>query len=191
MKKKSYTIGVPLLLLIVSCMLTLVASDRPKCSVKFLILSEERMSGRWQISDRDLWPAFLPIQDRLGAQEAYAIIMVNDEGGSIGHTVYRYRNRWLAIFHFWFDGAVFFPSISTDWSELQEANNWSLHADQQYIRCGVATSPHLDDYCSAVLRYGPYISDFDASTSGEGGISLEEFEEIVLKIDEQFRLCGE
>ncbi len=188
MKKKLRIIAVLLFLLpIVVCALPFVVREHPKCSVEFLVLDEDKMTGGWR-NDLGFLP---PALDALGAQEAYAIIMVNDEGGSIGHTVYRYRNRWLAIFHFWFDGAVFFPSISTDWSELQEANNWSLHADQQYIRCGVATSPHLDDYCSAVLRYGPYISDFDASTSGEGGISLEEFEEIVLKIDEQFRLCGE
>ena len=116
--------------------------------------------------------------------------MKSVDGGAISHAVYRYRNRWLAIFHFWFDKEVFFPSGCADWSELQEADSWPLHADQRYIRCSVATCPPLNDYCSAVLRYGLYISDFNVSTSGDGAISLEEFKEIVLKIDERFRLCG-
>ncbi|MBC7227544.1 MAG: hypothetical protein H5T61_09965 [Thermoflexales bacterium] len=178
------------LLFLVACVLMLVGKDHTKCTTKFLTLNEEQMVGQWRVSD-PLWPAFLPIQDRLGAQEVYRIILVNNDGGTIGHTVYRYCNRWLAAFHFWFDKAVFFPSISTEWSELQEANHWPLHADQRDVRCGVAIDPPLEDKCSAVLRYGVYISDFDASTSGAGAVSLEEFREIVLKIDERFQLCGE
>jgi hypothetical protein len=179
-----------LLLLIVACVLMLVVRDRPRCNVKFLTLNEVQMSGRWQISDRDLWPAFLPIQDRLGAQEAFRMVMKSDDGGTIGHTVYRYHNSLLAVFHFWFDRAVFFPSACTDWSDFQEANDLPLHADQQQIKRGIATCSPLADYCSAVLRYGPYISDFDSSVGEQGDMSMEEFLRVVLMIDERFKSCG-
>jgi len=191
-RKKGCNVAVLLLLGVAAiCVLIFTRGEHPKCGIETLILDEDQMSEQWRITDDNIWPAFLLAQDRLGAQEAFRMAMKNDDNGMIGHTVYRYRNRWLAIFHLWFDKAVFFPSISTDWSEYQEANNWPLHADQQYIRCGVATCPPLADYCSAVLRYGPYISDFDVSTSGEGAISLEEFKEIVLKINERFISCEE
>lgn len=180
-----------LLVAVAACVIMITRTEHPECRIESLVVDEEWMSGRWQIFDSDLWPAFLPIQDRLGAQEAYRMVMVNDDGVGIGHTVYQYRNRWLAAFHFWFDRAMFFPSVSTDWSELEHASHLPLHTDQQQILCGTAKDSLLGERCTAVLRYGSYISVFDASTSGEGTISLEEFEEIVLKIDERFSLCVE
>ena len=132
-----------------------------------------------------------PALDALGAQEAFLMTMESDEGGAISHTVYRYRNKWLATFHFWFDRAVFFPSVSTDWSELEQANRLPLHADQQQIQCGVANAPLLSDRCVAVLRYGPYISDLGSSVGESGDIGIEEFMEIVLKIDKRFTSCAE
>ena len=188
MKKKSWMIAVLLPLLpVVACALTLVIGEHPECSVEFLVLNEDKMSGGWR-NDLGFLPPALPA---LGAQEAFRMVMKSDDGGTIGHTVYRYRNSWLAAFHFWFDRAVFFPSACTDWSDFQEANDLPLHADQQQIKCGIATCSPLADYCSAVLRYGPYISDFDSSIGEEGDMSIEEFIETVLKIDERFRSCGE
>jgi len=192
MKKRGCSVVLLLLLsAFVVCTLTIVKTEHPKCRIESLVLSEERMSGRWQIFESDLWPAFLPRQDRLGAQEVYRTIMVNDDGRTIGHTVYRYRNRWLATFHFRFDRAAFFPSVSTDWSELEEVGDLSLHADQQQIQCGTANDPYLSDRCVAVLRYGSYISDFGSSIGEERDTSIEEFMEIVLKIDERFTACVE
>lgn len=176
-----------LLFLIVVCALPLVIREHPKCSVEFLVLDEDKIAGEWR-NDLGFLP---PALDALGAQEAFLMTLENDSGGTISHAVYRYRNSWLATFHLWFDEAVFFPSNCTDWSDLQEANDLPLHADQQQIMCGTATCSPLTDYCSAVLRYGPYISDFDASIGAGGDISIEEFMEIVLKIDERFASCVE
>ncbi len=187
MRKKSCIIAVLLVLPIVVCALPFVIREHPKCSVEFLVLDEDKMAGGWR-NDLGFLP---PALDALGAQEALLMTMKSDDNGAISHAVYRYRNRWLAAFHFWLDGRGFFPSVSMHWSELEQADRLSLHADQQWIQCGISDDPILGDMCVAVLRYNSYISDFSALTSGEGAISLEEFEEIVLKIDERFRLCGE
>ncbi len=175
---------------IVFCVFVHLWTERPRCTLPTLVLNHAQLPGEWKVSDPDLWPAFLPTQDLLGAQEAYATILANPDGGIIGHTVYRYRNRWLAAFYFWFNQAVFFASISTDWSSLEATEHLPLHADQRRIRCGIIQEPYPRDKCSAVLRYGPFISDFDLSVGEPGDLSLEAFLQIVVMIDEQFRSCG-
>lgn len=190
MKKKSCMVTVLLLVLsIIVCVLTVAIKENPKCSVEFLVLDEDKMSEGWR-NDLGFLP---PALDALGAQEAFLMTMESDEGGAISHTVYRYRNRRLATFHFWFDRETFFPSVGWTWKELEEANNLPLHADQQQIKCGTANPGFslLGNQCTAVLRYGPYISDFGSSIGEEGDMSIEEFIETVLKIDERFRSCVE
>ena len=73
---------------------------------------------------------------------------------------------------------------------MEGAKSLSLQADQRQIKCGESDNPYLDEMCAAVLRYGPYISDFSASIQ-EGTMSTEEFKQVVLEIDEIFRSCGE
>jgi hypothetical protein len=193
-RKRGCSVAVLFLLgAVVICMLTVVRREHPKCRIESLALSDEWMPGRWQIREGDLWPAFLPERDRLGAQQAYQTAIGNDSGGAISHTVYQYRNRWLATFRLWFDRETFFPSVGWTWKELEEANNLPLHAGQQQIKCGTANPGFslLGNQCSAVLRYGPYISDFGSSIGEEGDISIEEFMEIVLQVDERFTSCVE
>jgi hypothetical protein len=174
-----------LAVLVVVGTLTVVRRENQKCSIDSLVLGEEGMPEGWKKE----WSILPPALDTLGAQHAYSIFMQNGDE-TAHHTVYHYSNEWLAIFHIWFDDEVFFPTVGWDWSELEGANRLSLDADQQQIRCGDSNDPYLGSRCAAVLRYGPYISDFSSSTR-EGVMSTEDFEQIVLQIDDLFRLCEE
>lgn len=184
MKRKS-VIAVALFLVvsIAACVLTFGSVENPKCSIISLVLEEEMMPEGW----RNKWAILPPALDTLGAQEARRMIMQKGDGAA-GHTVYQYSNRWLATLHFRFEKELFFPSVGWKWSRLEGVNSLPLHADQLQLKCGDSNDPHLGNSCTAVLRYGPYISDFSSSIQ-EGVMSTEEFKEIVLKIDELFSLC--
>lgn len=180
-----FTTACLLLLFVISCVLLVVVGEQPKCSLEHLVLDQGKVPAGWR-NDLGFLP---PALETLGAHDAYLMTMKREDSGGISHGVYRYRNRWLAAFHFWFDSAVFFPSASTDWTMLEQADRLSLHADQQRIQCGVAHDYPLGDSCAAVLRYGPFISDFGASIGEKGDITVEEFLEIVTLIDERFAPC--
>lgn len=184
MKKKLCIVAALFLAIsIAACVLTIARRENPKCSINSLVLDEEGMPEGWS----NKWGVLPPALEPLGAQQAYRMIMQNGNE-TAGHTVYQYSNRWLAAFHVWFDREMFFPSVGWDWSELQGASSLPLHADQWQIKCGDSNYPSLGNSCTAVLRYGPYISDFGSSIQ-EGVMSTEEFIEIVLKIDELFSSC--
>lgn len=189
MKKKSSILLVLILFVIfvMACVAIITGMEYPKCDIESLVLDEDKGLEGWQRGDEELYPTFLLVQDRLGAQQAFSNFMVRGNQ-ELGHTVYQYSNRWLAKFHMWFDREIFFPSVGWEWSEMKGASNLSLHADQIHAQCGRSNLQYLDDGCVAVVRYGPYISDFTTFTQKEG-MSTEEFKEFLLKIDELFRRC--
>ena len=163
--------------------LLMFKDENLKCDVDLLVLDETKMPIGW----KNKWGILPPALDTLGAEQAYGMSMEKNEEGA-GHTVYKYRNKWLAIFYLRFNKEIYFPSMGWNWSELKEAKNLPLQADQIQIKCGDSNYKYLDDGCSAVLRYGSYISDFGLSRKDDK-IPTEEFIDIVLKIDEQFRQC--
>lgn len=188
MNKKSCILVLALFLVFsLACVMIITGIEHPRCDITSLVLDEGNSLEGWHRGDEELYPEFLPVQDRLGAQQAFSNVMIKGNQ-QIGHTVYQYSNNWLAKFHMWFDRELFFPSVGWKWSEVKGVNNLSLHADQIHIYCGRSNLQYLDDGCVAVFRYGPYISDF-TTFAEEGGVSTEEFEELVLKINELFRSC--
>jgi hypothetical protein len=185
MKKKLCIVAVLFLAIsVAACILAITRKESSKCSINSLIVDEERMPEGWS----NKWGVLPPALELLGAQQAYCMIIQNGNE-TASHTVYQYSNAWLAAFHVWFDRETFFPSVGWDWSDLERANDLSLHADQRQIKCGTGNYPLLGDQCTAILRYGTYVSDFGSSIDEEGAMSTEEFIEIVLKIDELFSSC--
>lgn len=189
MKKKLSILLVLILFVIfvITCAVIVTGMDHSRCNIESLVLDEGNSLKGWRRGDEELYPMFLPVQDRLGAQQAFSNFMIRGNQ-EIGHTVYQYSNSWLAKSHLWLDREIFFPSVGWEWSEMKDTSPLSLRADQIQIQCGKSNLQYLDDGCVAVIRYGPYISDFTAFTQ-EGGMSTEEFKEFVLKVDELFRSC--
>lgn len=186
MNKKLYTVAaLSLVAFIAVGVLAINWRKSPQCNIHSLILDEERMPEGW----KNQWAILPPALETLGAQHAYSIFMQNGNA-TAHHTVYQYSSRWRAVFHIWFEKEIFFPSAGWDWSELTEAGNLSLHADHRQIRCGNGNHLYLDNRCTAVFRYGFYISDFSSSVQ-EGVMSIDDFKEAVLKIDELFSSCAE
>lgn len=177
-----------LFLLIVAGVLVIVRKENSRCSIEALAVDEKWMPEGWQNDDTFAF-TLLPEQNRSGAQQALYVPMDNEHYTAY-HTVYLYPNKWLAVFHIWFYREKFFPSVGWEWSELEGSRNLPLHADQWQVKCGVGNYSLLGNRCAAVLRYGPYVSDFSSSIQ-EGVMSTEEFEEIVLEIDELFSSCEE
>ena len=184
MKKRRYVIiTLVFVFFIVACLLPIVRRGSQQCSIDSLVVDEGKMPEGWE----NKWTILPPALDALGAQEAYSIFMHNGNE-TASYAVFQYSNRWLATFHVWFDNEVFFPSVGWEWSELEGASSLPLNADQIQIKCGDSSLLHLDDRCTAVLRYGPYISNFSSSTQ-LGVMSTEEFKKVLLKIDDVFSSC--
>lgn len=189
MKKKWHVIAL-LFLLIVAGVLIIVRKKNSKCNIEALVVDEKWMPEGWRNDDAFAF-TLLPEQVRLGAQQALYIPM--DDGGYYNtaySTVYQYPSEWSAVFHVWFHREAFFPSGDREWSELEGTRNLPLHADQWQVKCGVSNDRLLGDRCVAVLRYGAYLSVFNSSIQ-EDLMSIEEFTEIVLGIDELFGSCVE
>lgn len=172
------------------CMLVIFWVENPKCDLSSLLLDEAEMPVGW----RKLWvvlPEVLALDAAKGAQQAYSVSMeyarVPDEYGA-HHTVYQYSNSVLSTFYFWlyYDRPVSYAG----WPELREASNPPLQADRILIKCNDGNDPYIGKSCVAILRYGSYISDFGSSIEEEI-MSIDEFQETVLKIDERFSECGE
>ena len=170
------------------CMLTTFWVQKPKCDLPSLLLGEAEMPPGW----REQWiilPAVLALDAANGARQAYSVrLEYADMPGEYGahHTVYQYSNRVLSAFYFWlyYDR----PVIYADWPELREASKLPLHADRIQIKCRNSNDPYNGNGCAAVLRYGFYISNFGSSIE-EGVMTLDEFQEIIIKIDSRFVSC--
>jgi hypothetical protein len=175
------------LLLLTTCIVVgigvVIRREKLECNVHALVLAEREMPEGW----KEEWRVEPPALDRRGAKQAYGVFMQNDDE-TAHHTVYEYSNRTLAALHVSVDNQIFFPSVGWSWRELEGTGSLPLYADQRQIKCGHSNDPYLSDRCTAILRYGPYISDF-SSTIREGVMSIDEFKQIVLRIDAQFGRC--
>ena len=187
MRRKWYVIAL-LFLLIVASVLTTVRKENSRCGIEALAVDEKWMPEGWQNDDAFAFGLLLK-QDRAGARQALHVPMNNGHSTAF-HTVYQYSNGWLAVFHLWLHRETFLPSASWEWSELEGSRNLPLHADWWQVKCGAGPFSLLGNRCAAVVRYGAYVSRFSSSIQ-EDVMSTEEFEEIVLEIDELFSSCEE
>jgi hypothetical protein len=170
------------------CLAVIRGAPFDGCTPEALILTASQLSDDWHISDSDLWPAYLPEQDDLGAKEALRTLLENDSGGLVGHTVYRYRSSFLAVWRLWFDKQVHFPSACMKWETVPEIPGLSLQTDQFMLMCGTATCSETPDQCTAIVRYGNYVSELSLTVRGDT-TSAEELVEFLVKIDNRVRLC--
>jgi len=184
MKRPLLLVG---LLLVILCIVlgvgVAITREKLRCDVNTLVLAEGEMPEDWNL----VWEIQPPALPRLGSRRAYGVFMQNGDE-TAHHTVYEYSNRTLAVLHITVENQTFFPSIGWNWRELEGTRGMPLCADQREIRCGDSDDPYLGSRCTAILRYGPYVSDFSSSVQ-EGVLSIEEFKQIVLKIDGQLCQC--
>lgn len=154
-----------------------------QCRLETLILTEKMMPMGWTRSGQVV-PPVLP---KHGAQDALGVVYEN--GSDIAQDkIYRYKNAVLAFFFFRVNNQLFFPSGQWRWSDLDGKDGWGLNGDQKRIQCGYSDDPLLGHLCVAVVRYGPFISEF-SSPIEEGIMTYEEFKAIVHAIDEQITSC--
>ena len=158
-------------------------SQNAKCDLESLVLQDNIMPLKWE----RLWKVLPPALPKDGAQDALEVVYEN-RNEMASHTIYRYKNGLLAFLFLRINNEIFFPSGLTIWSELEGSDCWLLHGDEAQIRCGDSDDPFLGSQCDAVIRYGPYISEF-SSPLEEGIMSQEEFKAIVLAIDDRIASC--
>jgi hypothetical protein len=158
-------------------------SQSAKCNLESLLLQDNMMPDNW----KRLWRILPPALPKEGAVDALKVVYEN--GNEIAqHTIYRYKNSLLTFLFLRINNQLFFPSGSWRWSDLAGSEDWGLNDDGGRIRCGDSDDPFLGDLCVAVIRYGPYISEF-SSPIEEGVMSHEEFKALVVAIDEQIASC--
>ena len=87
------SLGLMLVILITACLWVGVRQENPKCDFDSLFLDVEEMPVGWEVK----WVVLPPALDRLGAQQAQEFFMENGLN-TASHTIYRYSNRWLAVF---------------------------------------------------------------------------------------------
>lgn len=153
------------------------------CPLKSLLLPDDMMPTKWKRE----WYVLPPALPTEGAQDALKVIFQRGRGMA-DHTIYRYRNGLLAFLFLRINREVFFPSVGWNWAELAGSQAWGWQGQEARIRCGAGNDPLLGDRCGAVIRYGPYLSDFSASM-GEGLVSEAEFQATVLALDAQIAAC--
>jgi hypothetical protein len=185
MKQKWYIIVTSVLLLsCVACTVTFSREETPPCDITSLILEQEMIL---EGGESDLGYVFLLEQDSLGAQRAYNIY-VKKQDVSAHHTVYQYANQSQAKLHFATENYQFFPA-GWQWVDLGDAGSLALHADEWQMKCGETDDPGLSPKrCTAILRYGVYVSRFSTSIS-PGIVEIEDFEYLVAEIDNRFENC--
>ena len=181
---KSYLKAVlPFLALCLLLGFVLSISQGTKCDLEGLLLQDNMMPLNWE----RLWKVLPPALPREGAQDALEVDYEN-QNELARHTIYRYKNGFLAFLFLRINKEVYFPSGGRTWSQLEGSEDWLLHGDERRIQCGNSNDPLLGFRCDAVLRYGQYISEF-SSPIGEGGMSQEQFKAIVLAIDDRATFC--
>ena len=89
MKRKRRNIGIVFFFLIVICVLAIINKEKAICNLEVLALNPGGIMQEWQITDEEIWPNFLPAQDRLGAEHAFMMAMEKGNKGA-SHTVYQY-----------------------------------------------------------------------------------------------------
>ncbi len=153
------------------------------CDLDAVALTAEAMPDGWA----QKWIVLPPVLDTLGASDAYNVVM--EKRGEIAqHTVYRCADERAARSLLRSGRYWFFPS-GWAWEEASGAENLSLHADRQVIKCGESGDIYLGKMCTAVLQYGRYVSDFTVPIQ-DGVMTREEFFRLVRHIDATFQKCG-
>ena len=158
-------------------------SQKTECDLESLILQDNMMPPQWE----RLWRVLPPALPKDGAQDALEVVYEN-QNEMASHTIYRYKNGLLAFLLHRINNEIFFPSGLRIWSQFEGSDYWLLNEDEDRIQCGDSDDPLLGYRCDAVVRYGPYISEF-SSPIEEGIMGQEEFKAIVFAIDERIASC--
>jgi len=163
--------------------LALFGYQKPKCALENLILQDDMMPSEWE----RLWRVLPPALPTDGATDA---LEVDYESGNnrASQTIYQYKNEFLAFFFLRFNDQVLFPTAWIKWTNLNGSESWDLNGNENRIRCGESQYPVIGYRCSAVVRYGQFISQFSTPII-EGNMSAEQFKSIVLAIDDQISTC--
>ncbi len=181
MKTPKYIGLLILTLLTIVCVWSVFRKDEPSCDVSSFIVDENTLL---QSGYSDMGPIWLTEEDRLGSEKAYRIFIEQD-GYTAHHTIYEYRNTYVAQLHFVLEKEVFFPS-GWQWRKLDESE--ALNADAWQIQCGESSDPYLGNRCAAVLRYGKYISHLSSSMA-KNFRSPQDFLDIIREFDTKFISC--
>jgi hypothetical protein len=181
--KNLMKLGLPFLALCVLLGFVLSISQNAKCDLESLLLQDNMMPLNWE----RLWKVLPPALPKDGAQDALEVVYEN-QNEIASHTIYRYKNGVFSFLFLRINDQLFFPTGLRKWFELAGSGEWSLSGDEVRIRCGDSDDPLLGYRCSAVVRYGPFISDF-SSPIGDEIMSKEEFKKIVVSIDNQITQC--
>lgn len=154
-----------------------------RCDLDRLIVQDNMMPTAW----KRRWQVLPPALPKEGAQDALNVVYEN--GSEIAQdTIYRYKNTAVAFLYFRINNQLYFPSGLWRWSDLAGSVDWRLNGDESRIQCGDSDDSLLGYLCVAVVRYGSYISVF-SSPIEEGTMSTQEFNSIVVDIDNQITSC--
>lgn len=178
-------IAAVLILLALCSLLVLVifGYQKPKCPLENLILQDDMMPSEWG----RLWRVLPPALPTDGAIDALEVDYENGNNRA-SQTIYRYKNEFLAFFFLRFNNQVLFPTAWIRWTNLNGSESWNLNGNENRIQCGESQYPIIGYRCSAVVRYGQFISQFSTPLV-DGNMNAEQFKSIVLAIDDQISTC--
>ena len=171
-----------LVLAVIPAVTACTSSGGYACDLAAVTLTAEAMPDGWV----QKWVVLPLVLDTRGASDAYNVVL-EKQGEISQHTVYRCADERAARALLRSSRYWFFPS-GWAWEEASGAENLSLHADRQIIKCGESGDPYLGTMCTAVLRYGRYVSDLTVPIQ-EGVMTREEFFRLVQHIDATFQKC--
>jgi hypothetical protein len=181
--KKIIWISLSLFAICFLLVFTLYKNQQSNCPLNDLSIKDNMMPIGWN----RLWSVLPPALPTDGAVDA---IEIDYEYGNnrAYQTIYQYKNEFFAFFFLRFNNQLLFPTAWIKWTTLKGNENLDLNGNENRIRCGESQYPIIGYRCSAVVRYGQFISHFSTPIA-EGIMSTEQFQSIVLAIDDQISTC--
>lgn len=181
---KNVSILITLLLVAASIsMIVLVfREDKEVCQLNNITVNPDLPSKDWAVE----WTILPPALPSLGSQNAIGISLVNSDGGHLFNTIYDYKNGLLATIFRKVNEQVFYPSTSRTWTPQNDFSTQDVVHD---VRCTEGLDTLSNYRCVSVTQYNRYLVVLSAPI-GDEGISNEEFELILQKMDEAFTHCG-
>jgi hypothetical protein len=180
-KYKNISMLVILLLAAVSMIVLIFREDKKECQLNNILVNPDLPSKDWLVE----WIILPPALPSFGAQNAISISLVNSNGDHLFNTVYDYKNRLLASIFLKVNEQVFYPSTSRTW---KPKNDFSTQDVVHDVRCTEGLDTLSNHRCVSVTQYNRYLVVFSAPM-GDEGISNEEFETILQKMDKTFTHC--
>lgn len=107
----------------------------------------------------------------------------------IHNHIYRYSTQRNARKRFERDLKIAFPEddYSGEWQEVTKSSSLPLFPDQYFYACGKELN---DKTCKFIAQYGIYYV-FLSSEVSESGITQQQFEELILEMDQKMGTCSD